>query len=101
MLPFERYTIEVDGHKLHVMEQGSGRPVLLLHGNPTWGFLYRKVAAELRNAGVRLVMPDLIGLGLSDKPRDPNAHTLRAQILHRRNEPRRAKRIRPITRRLS
>src|SRR5258706_3251342 len=78
MLPFERYAIEVAGQKLHVMEQGSGQPVLLVHGNPTWGFLYRKVAAELQNTGLRLVMPDLVGLGLSDKPRDASAHTLAA-----------------------
>jgi len=76
MLPFERYAIEIDGMKLHVMEQGSGQPVLMLHGNPTWGFLYRKIAAELRNSGLRLVMPDLIGLGLSHKPRESAAHTL-------------------------
>jgi haloalkane dehalogenase len=64
-----------DGH-MHVMEWGQGRPVLLLHGNPSWGFLYRKVVAELLGDGLRLVVPDLIGLGLSDKPRDPGAHTI-------------------------
>jgi haloalkane dehalogenase len=50
------------------MEQGAGRPVLLVHGNPTWGYLWRKVARALDGAPLRLVMPDLIGLGLSDKP---------------------------------
>jgi haloalkane dehalogenase len=60
------------------MEGGrpDGRPVLLLHGNPTWGFLWRKVAHGLGDADVRLVMPDLLGLGLSDKPRDFAVHTL-------------------------
>jgi len=62
---------------MHVMEWGSGRPVLMLHGNPSWGFLYRKVVDALRgDPGLRLVVPDLIGLGLSDKPRDPAAHTI-------------------------
>ncbi len=61
---------------LHVMEQGEGRPVLLLHGNPSWGFLYRKVAHALAGEKLRLIMPDLVGLGLSDKPRDAGAHTL-------------------------
>jgi cis-3-alkyl-4-acyloxetan-2-one decarboxylase len=80
MLPLERSVVEVDGHRLHVMEQGrgAGRPVLLLHGNPSWGFLYRKVAAALAGEPLHLVMPDLFGLGLSDKPRDPAAHTLEA-----------------------
>jgi pimeloyl-ACP methyl ester carboxylesterase len=79
-LPFERYAIAADGHRVHVMEAGdpSGRPVLLLHGNPTWGFLWRKVANALvsSRAPLRLVMPDLVGLGLSDKPRDPSFHQL-------------------------
>lgn len=80
MLPFERYSMLADGHALHVMESGQGRPVVLVHGNPTWGFLYRKVAAELRGTPLRLVMPDLVGLGLSDKPRSPRAHTLENHI---------------------
>jgi haloalkane dehalogenase len=58
------------------MEQGAGAPCVLLHGNPTWGFLWRKVALALRGAGLRLVMPDLPGLGLSEKPRDPGFHSL-------------------------
>jgi haloalkane dehalogenase len=49
---------------------------VLLHGNPTWGYLWRKVAARLQSAPLRLVMPDLAGLGLSEKPRDPRFHTL-------------------------
>jgi cis-3-alkyl-4-acyloxetan-2-one decarboxylase len=76
-LPFRRTLVDVgDGLRMHVMEQGAGRPVLLLHGNPTWGFLWRKVARALAGEPLRLVMPDLIGLGLSDKPRDPSLHTL-------------------------
>lgn len=77
-LPFDRFCVQVDGMQMHVMEAGDpgGRPVLLVHGNPTWGYLYRKVAAELQGSGLRLVMPDMIGLGLSHKPSDPAAHTL-------------------------
>lgn len=60
---------------MHVMEQGEGRPVVLFHGNPTWGFLYRKVAAELRGEPYRLIMPDLIGLGFSDRPADVGDHS--------------------------
>jgi cis-3-alkyl-4-acyloxetan-2-one decarboxylase len=54
----------------------SGSAVVLLHGNPTWSFLWRKVAISLAGDGFRLVMPDLVGLGLSEKPRDPRWHTL-------------------------
>jgi len=76
-LPFDRYTVEVeDGLRMHVMEQGEGRPVVLFHGNPTWGYLYRKVAAELVGEPVRMIMPDLIGLGFSDRPHTTSDHTL-------------------------
>ncbi len=71
-----RYAVRVDGHRMHVMESGEGRPVLLLHGNPTWGFLYRKVVRELAREPLRLILPDLVGLGLSDKPRDASEHQL-------------------------
>jgi haloalkane dehalogenase len=46
----------------------SARPVLALHGEPTWGYLYRRVVAPLRVTGLRVVVPDLIGFGRSDKP---------------------------------
>jgi pimeloyl-ACP methyl ester carboxylesterase len=76
-LPFRRALVDVGGGvRMHVMEQGAGQPVLLLHGNPTWGYLWRKVALALAGQPLRLVMPDLIGLGLSDKPRDPAVHSI-------------------------
>lgn len=75
-LPFRRSLVDVGGHHMHVMEQGSGRAVVMLHGNPSWGYLWRKVALALRDEPLRIIMPDLIGLGLSDKPRDPSVHTL-------------------------
>jgi pimeloyl-ACP methyl ester carboxylesterase len=78
MLPFRRYCVQAGAYRMHVMESGpeDGRPVLLLHGNPTWGFLWRKVALALSGHPLRVVMPDLLGLGLSDKPLDPRVHTL-------------------------
>jgi pimeloyl-ACP methyl ester carboxylesterase len=76
MLPFERYLLKVGDVHLHVMESGAGRPVLMLHGNPTWGFLYRRVAEALTGEPIRIVLPDLFGLGFSDKPRDSAAHTI-------------------------
>ncbi len=76
LIPFERYLVEVeDGLRIHVMEQGDGRPVLLFHGHPTWGFLYRRVAAELIDEPLRLIMPDLMGLGFSGRP-PSEAYTL-------------------------
>jgi cis-3-alkyl-4-acyloxetan-2-one decarboxylase len=63
--------VEIDGgRRVHVMEQGEGRPVVMFHGNPTWGYLWRKVAAELTTEPFRLVMPDLCGLGFSDRVPD-------------------------------
>jgi haloalkane dehalogenase len=75
-LPFARSIVPAGGFRFHVMEAGEGPPVVLLHGNPTWGFLWREVAIRLAGARLRLVMPDLIGLGLSEKPRGAAFHTL-------------------------
>ncbi len=82
LVPFERALVEVaPGLRMHLMTAGpsTGRPVLLMHGNPTWGFLYRKVALRLLelNPNLRLLMPDMIGLGWSDRPPGGAAdHTL-------------------------
>jgi len=70
------YFIEVEpGIKVHMLEVGSGYPVFLMHGNPTSGFLYRKVAAELPTDRLRLIMPTLVGLGFSSKV-PASQHTL-------------------------
>lgn len=76
--PFERSVAEVQGTAIHFVDEGEGRPVLLVHGNPTWSFLWRKVIPLLD--GYRVVAPDLWGLGLSDKPRRPGAHVLARHI---------------------
>ena len=76
MLPFDRCAVRVHAHTMHVMEHGAGLPVVMVHGNPSWGFLWRKVARALDGAALRAVMPDLVGLGLSDKPRDARVHTI-------------------------
>ena len=80
ILPFERYTVRLDGHRMHVMETGNGVPVLMLHGNPTWGFLYRDFVEPLMRAGYRVVIPDMIGFGLSEKPSREEAHSLDGHI---------------------
>ena len=70
------YFIEVEpGIKIHVMEMGEGQPVYMQHGNPTSGFLYRKVAEELPKDQFRLIMPTIVGLGFSSKV-PANEHTL-------------------------
>jgi cis-3-alkyl-4-acyloxetan-2-one decarboxylase len=76
-----RELVDVADQRMHVMEWGpaDGKVVLLLHGNPTWSFLWRKVIAAIRarpeGERLRLVAPDLVGLGLSTKPAAA-AHTL-------------------------
>jgi haloalkane dehalogenase len=75
-LPFARSLVAAGGLRLHVMEAGEGPAVVFVHGNPTWGFLWRHVAAPVAAAGLRAVLPDLPGLGLSEKPREAGFHTL-------------------------
>jgi haloalkane dehalogenase len=52
------------------VEDGDGPPVVMFHGEPTWGFLWRKVLPPVRDAGYRVILPDLAGFGRSDKPTD-------------------------------
>jgi haloalkane dehalogenase len=68
---FEPRYLEVDGLRMHYVDHGVGRTVLLLHGEPTWSFLYRKLIPILADGGLRAVTPDLFGFGRSDKPTDP------------------------------
>jgi haloalkane dehalogenase len=58
-----------DGLRLHYIDEGAGDPVVMLHGNPTWSFYYRHLIDELRDSH-RVIVPDHIGCGLSDKPDD-------------------------------
>ncbi|NRQ31043.1 haloalkane dehalogenase [Nonomuraea sp. NN258] len=76
--PYEPRHAEVgDGLRMAYVETGpaGGEPVVLLHGEPSWSFLYRHVMPELAAAGLRAIAPDLIGFGRSDKPVDPAGHT--------------------------
>ncbi len=70
--PFEPHYIEVDGFRVHYVDEGPGdaAPVLMLHGEPTWSYLYRSMIPVFTDAGMRAVAPDLIGFGKSDKPTD-------------------------------
>ena len=69
--PYAPRWTEVDGLRLARVDEGSGEPVVLLHGEPTWSFLYRNVIPPLLDAGLRVIAPDHAGFGRSDKPADP------------------------------
>jgi haloalkane dehalogenase len=65
--PFEPHYVEQDGLRMHYVDEGNGAPVLLLHGEPTWSYLYRKLIPSLVEVA-RVVVPDYFGFGRSDKP---------------------------------
>ncbi|MFN0120416.1 MAG: haloalkane dehalogenase [Blastocatellia bacterium] len=75
--PYEPQYIEIEGLRMAWVEQGSGDPILCLHGEPTWSYLYRHMIGPLSAAG-RVIAPDLIGFGRSDKPVAANAYTYKA-----------------------
>jgi haloalkane dehalogenase len=68
--PFAPNYAEVGGLRLHYVDDGDGDPVVFLHGEPTWSYLWRKVIPPVRDAGFRCIAPDLPGFGRSDKPTD-------------------------------
>jgi len=67
---FEPHYLEIDALRVHYIDEGpaDAAPVLLLHGEPSWSYLYRKMIPPLAAAGHRVIAPDLIGFGKSDKP---------------------------------
>ena len=67
--PFRSNFLDLDGLRYHYLDEGSGPPVLMVHGNPSWSFYYRNLVRELRSSH-RCIVPDHIGCGLSDKPGD-------------------------------
>lgn len=67
--PFQGKFLQLGPLKYHYLDEGAGDPVVMLHGNPSWSFYYRHLVRELRS-DYRLIVPDHIGCGLSDKPAD-------------------------------
>ncbi|HVS82127.1 MAG TPA: haloalkane dehalogenase [Pyrinomonadaceae bacterium] len=65
--PYTPHYVEVHGWKMHYLDEGVGDPILFLHGNPTWSYLWRNVIPHVKTLG-RCIVPDLIGMGWSDKP---------------------------------
>jgi haloalkane dehalogenase len=68
--PWEPHYREVDGLRLAHIDEGDGEPVVFVHGEPTWSFLWRKVIPPVLDAGYRCIAPDHAGFGRSDKPTD-------------------------------
>lgn len=70
--PFKQNTLEIDNNiNLNYVDEGSGDPILMLHGNPTWSFFYRNLIKKYSNTN-RVIAPDHIGMGLSSKPQNYN-----------------------------
>lgn len=77
--PYEPKYVEIEGLRMAYVEAGEGDPILLLHGEPTWSYLYRHMMPLLKKIG-RVIAPDLIGFGRSDKPVAVNAYTYKSHV---------------------
>jgi haloalkane dehalogenase len=78
--PYEPRYVEVDGLRLHHIDEGSGPTVLCFHGEPSWSYLYRHMLDRLVGADHRVVCPDLVGFGRSDKPTDQDWYTYERHV---------------------
>ncbi|MHB8464558.1 MAG: haloalkane dehalogenase [Acidimicrobiales bacterium] len=81
--PFEPHYVDIaDGLRVHYVDEGpaDAAPVLLMHGEPSWSFLYRKMIPVLVAAGHRCVAPDLVGFGRSDKPSGQDDYTYQRHV---------------------
>ncbi|MAG31941.1 MAG: haloalkane dehalogenase [Deltaproteobacteria bacterium] len=80
--PFDAHYLEIDGMRVHYLDEGpgDGEPILLIHGEPTWSYLFRKMIPILVGAGYRVVAPDLVGFGKSDKYAEEAAYSYAMQV---------------------
>ena len=78
LYPFVAQKISIQGHNLSFLDQGQGRVIVMLHGNPTWSFFFRNLAILLQDT-YRVIVPDHMGCGFSDKPQD-YSYTLKTHI---------------------
>lgn len=80
--PFAPRYLDLEGLRVHYIDEGpaDAPPVLLLHGEPSWSYLYRKILPVVAAAGYRAVAPDLIGFGRSDKPARREDHTYERHV---------------------
>jgi len=74
--------LEIHGLRIHYVDEGSkdAQPILLMHGEPSWSYLYRKMIPPLVEAGFRVVVPDLMGFGKSDKPSSTKGHSYQRHV---------------------
>jgi haloalkane dehalogenase len=68
--------------RVHYLDEGprDGHPLVLLHGQPSWSYLYREMIPELAEAGLRVLAPDLVGFGRSDKPAEPSDYSYERHV---------------------
>jgi haloalkane dehalogenase len=80
--PYAPRYVEVDGLRVHYVDEGprGAPPVLMLHGEPSWSYLYRKLIPVVTAAGLRAVAPDLVGFGRSDKPARREDYTYQRHV---------------------
>ncbi|MDM4765044.1 haloalkane dehalogenase [Pelomonas sp. SE-A7] len=81
--PFQANYLPLEsGPRVHYVDEGprDGKPVLMLHGEPTWSYLYRHMIPPVAAAGLRVLAPDLVGFGKSDKPLRREAHSYEGQV---------------------
>jgi len=80
LYPFKNNFLELNGLQYHYLDEGQGDPVVMVHGNPSWSFYYRDLAKALRSRH-RVIVPDHIGCGLSEKPSAADySYTLRQRV---------------------
>jgi len=80
--PFPANYTVIDDYRVHYLDEGpsTGKPILLLHGEPTWSYLYRKMIPIFTSAGFRVIAPDLVGFGKSDKPANKSDYSYQMQV---------------------
>ena len=76
--PFHPHFAFIDGHRMAYLDEGRGPVIVMLHGNPSWSYLYRNLVGQLKNQ-YRCIVPDHLGCGFSDKPQNAT-YTLQAHI---------------------
>ena len=69
LYPFQSHYFQHQGFRQHFVDEGNGEPIVMVHGNPSWSFMYRKLILAFRETH-RVIAPDHVGCGLSDKPGD-------------------------------
>jgi len=80
--PYKSYFVSIGNLQLHYIDEGPiyAEPVLLLHGVPAWSYLYRHMIKKIAESGIRVVAPDLVGFGKSDKPGKTKFHSYQLHV---------------------